>query len=97
MGLCEYRAGHRRRLAVADKTDGIVFAPLGHVWIQAMQRIQLNTTLKSKSSSAGAFRTQARADDHQPLAQGWSSTPSFGRHSYAAVSISGQSHVRAKV
>jgi hypothetical protein len=97
MGLCEYRAGQTRRLAFADETDGIVFAPLGHVWLQAMQRIQLNTTLKSKTFSPKAFRTQARADDLQPLAQGWSSTRSCGLLSSAAVSISDQSRVRGKV
>lgn len=27
--------------------DGVVFAPLGHIWLSTMQRIQLSSTLKS--------------------------------------------------
>ena len=29
--------------------DGIIFAPLGHVWLQTMSRISFPSTLKSKS------------------------------------------------
>lgn len=28
--------------------DGVVFAPLGHMWLSTMQRIQLSSTLKSR-------------------------------------------------
>jgi hypothetical protein len=32
--------------------DGIIFAPLGHVWLQTMSRISFPSTLKSKSRQA---------------------------------------------
>ena len=30
--------------------DGVIFAPLGHVWLQTMSRISFPSTLKSESS-----------------------------------------------
>jgi hypothetical protein len=32
--------------------DGVIFAPLGHVWLQTMSRISFPSTLKSKSRHA---------------------------------------------
>lgn len=37
--------------------DGVVFAPLGHMWLSTMQRIQLSSTLKSMHLDHGVTLT----------------------------------------
>jgi protein Mpv17 len=61
----------------------VLFAPLGHVWLSAMQRISFPSTLKSKS---GRLRETSSELRYQLSVFEWYSTLSSGPHSSAVVS-----------